>query len=294
MTASTMTPRFPRAAGVAVTTWLALALLAGATGFLAQLPFPGPQLIILALLAGTLAAVNTVPALRAWIDALPLRVLVGINATRFIGIVFLVLAARGELNPVFAARAGWGDIATAILAIVIVATWGALTPGRRLLYHAWNAFAFLDLVVAVGTATAVTLNGTTPGVAAVLTFPLSLVPTFLVLAARGEIAPVFAQRAGWGDIATAALALVLIAAGDPRTPTRRALTHAWNAFGALDLVVAVGTATWVTLHAVTPGVEPVLALPLVVIPTFFVPIFLASHVFIFRRLIALGRNADAR
>ncbi len=118
--------------------------------------------------------------------------------------------------------------------------------------------------------------------------------TFLVLAARGQIAPVFAQRAGWGDIATAALALVLIAAGDPRTPTRRALTHAWNAFGALDLVVAVGTATWVTLHAVTPGVEPVLALPLVVIPTFFVPIFLASHVFIFRRLIALGRNADAR
>src|SRR6266550_6589279 len=35
MTASTMTaPRFPRAAGVAVTTWLALALVAGATGFL--------------------------------------------------------------------------------------------------------------------------------------------------------------------------------------------------------------------------------------------------------------------
>src|SRR5207245_8066774 len=69
----------------------------------------------------------------------------------------------------------------------------------------------------------------------------------------------------------------LVAAGDPRTPTRRALTHAWNAFGALDLVVAVATATWVTLHAVTPGVQPVLVLPLVLIPTFFVPIFLASQ-----------------
>ena len=198
MTASTMTaPRFPRAAGVVVTTWLALALLAGATGFLAQLPFPGPQLIILALLAGTLVAVSTVPALRAWIDALPLRVLVGINAVRLVGIAFLVLAARGEIAPVFAARAGWGDIATAVLA------------------------------------------------------------------------------------------LVLVAAGEPRTPLGRGLTHAWNAFGLLDLVVA--TATAVTLRGAIPGIIPVLSLPLVVVPTFFVPILLANHVVIFRRLRGAGR-----
>ena len=205
MTASMMTaPRLPRAAVVAASAWLALALLAGATGFLARLPFPGPQLIILTLLVATVAAGTAIPALRAWTDALPLRALIGINAFRFIGI------------------------------------------------------------------------------------------TFLVLAARGQIAPVFAQRAGWGDIATATLAILLMAAGDPRTPTRRALTHVWNAFGALDLVVAVATATWVTLHAITPGIQPVLVLPLVVIPTFLVPIFLASHVFTFRRLVALGRNADAR
>ena len=197
-------PRLPGAALATVAAWLGLAIIAGATGFLAGLPFPGPQLIILTLLVATVVAGTAVPALRAWIDALPLRALIGINAFRFIGI------------------------------------------------------------------------------------------TFLVLAARGQIAAVFAQRAGWGDIATAALAIVLLAAGDPRTPIRRALTHAWNAFGALDLVVAVATATWVTLHAVTPGVQPVLVLPLVLIPTFFVPIFLASHVFIFRRLVALGRSADAR
>jgi len=199
MSASTMTvPRFPRAAAVAVTLWLALALVAGATGFLARLPFPGPQLIILGLLAGTLVAATTVPALRAWIDALSLRTLIGINAVRFVGI------------------------------------------------------------------------------------------TFLVLAARGQIAPVFAARAGRGDIATAALAVVLVAAGEPRTALRRGLTHAWNAFGLLDLVVAVGTATAVTLRGTTPGITPVLSLPLVVIPTFFVPILLASHVVIFRRLVARG------
>ena len=191
-------PRLPGAALATVAAWLGLAIIAGATGFLAGLPFPGPQLIILTLLVATVVAGTAVPALRAWIDALPLRALIGINAFRFIGIAFLVLAARGE------------------------------------------------------------------------------------------IAPVFAQRAGWGDIATAALALVLIAAGDPRTPTRRALTHAWNAFGLLDLVVAVGTATAVTLRGTTPGITPVLSLPLVVIPTFFVPILLASHVVIFRRLVARG------
>lgn len=200
MPASTMTmPGFPRWAVFAITAWLALALLAGATGFLARLPFPGPQLIILALVAATLVAATSVPALRAWIGVLPLRALIGINAVRFIGI------------------------------------------------------------------------------------------TFLVLAARGQIAPVFAARAGWGDIATAMLALLFVAAGEPHTPLRRGLTHAWNAFGVADLVVAVATATAVTLRGTAPGITPVLSFPLVVIPTFFVPILLANHVVIFRRLLAAGR-----
>ena len=201
MTASTIAaPRFPRAAGVAVIAWLALALVAGGTGFLVRLPFPGPQLIFLALFVATLVAVTAVPTLRAWVDAVPLRTLIGINAFRFVGITFLVLAARGQIDPVFAARAGWGDVATA------------------------------------------------------------------------------------------ALALILVAAGEPRTRLQRGFTHAWNAFGLLDLVVAVATATAVTLRSTTPGIAPVLSLPLVLIPTFVVPIFLASHVIIFRRLRAAART----
>src|SRR6266702_4631222 len=101
MTASPLiAPRFPRAAAVVVTVWLGLALLAGATGFLARLPFPGPQLIFLALVVATLVAATGVPALRAWVEALPLRTLIGINALRFIGITFLVLAARGQMSHV--------------------------------------------------------------------------------------------------------------------------------------------------------------------------------------------------
>jgi hypothetical protein len=181
MTASTIAaPRFPRAAGIAVTAWLALALVAGATGFLARLPFPGPQLIFVALFAATLIVATGVPAVRAWVDALPLRTLIGINALRFIGVTFLVLAARGQMAPVFAARAGWGDIATALLALMLVAAGEPRTPLQRGLTHAWNVFGFLDLVVAVVTATAVTLQGSSPGVAPVLYLPLVLVPTFFV------------------------------------------------------------------------------------------------------------------
>src|SRR5437879_13887624 len=117
MTTSISLPRLPPAALAAVAAWLGLAIIAGATGCLAGLPFPGPQLIILTLLVATVVAGTAVPALRAWIDALPLRALIGINVFRFIGITFLVLAARGQIAPVFPQRARWGHLPTAALAI---------------------------------------------------------------------------------------------------------------------------------------------------------------------------------
>jgi len=62
--------------------------------------------------------------------------------------------------------------------------------------------------------------------------------------------------------------------------------YAWNALGTIDLATAVVTATVVTIRGVTPGVQAVLSLPLVLIPAFLVPIYLATHIFIFRRLIS--------
>ncbi len=173
-------PRIPRAVVVAAVSWLALALVAGATGFLARLPFPGPQFIILALVAATLIVATSIPVLRVWIATLSLRALLGVNAVRFIGITFLVLAARGQLAPVFAARAGWGDIAVATLALVLVTAGEPRTRLHRDLTHVWNALGLLDLVVAVATATAVTLRGAVPGVVPMVSFPLVIVPTFIV------------------------------------------------------------------------------------------------------------------
>lgn len=151
--------------------WLALATIAGATGVLARLPFPGPQLIIVGVTAAALIVSLTV--FRTWLDSVPLRWLVGINAARLVGVAFLVLAARGQLNPVFAARAGWGDIAVAIVAIPLV-----LFTAPRSVLLIWNAAGLLDLVTAVATATFVSIKGLTPGLEPVLTLPLSLIPTF--------------------------------------------------------------------------------------------------------------------
>ena len=181
MTAASLSvPRVPKFALLAAVIWLGLVLLAGATGFLVRLPFPGAQLIILGLIAATLVAATGVPTLRAWVDAIPLRVLIGVNAVRFVGIVFLALAAQGRLNPVFAARAGWGDIAAAALALVLVTAGEPRTALHRRVIHAWNVFGFADLVIAVGTATVVTLRGTVPGVVPVLSLPLVFIPTFFV------------------------------------------------------------------------------------------------------------------
>ena len=81
MTASTLpSPRLPGAAALAAAVWLILAIAAGATGFFLRLPFPGPQLIILGLVVLTLVAGLVPSRLSAWIDAIPLRVLVGVNA----------------------------------------------------------------------------------------------------------------------------------------------------------------------------------------------------------------------
>src|SRR5438046_9541096 len=108
MTASTLpAPRLPGAAAWAAAVWLILAIAAGATGFFLRLPFPGPQLIILGLVVLTLVAGLVPSRLSAWIEATPLRVLVGVNATRFVGIAFLALAAQGPMNQAFADRAGW-------------------------------------------------------------------------------------------------------------------------------------------------------------------------------------------
>ena len=175
----TAAPSPPRTVPIVLFLWLLAAIAIGARGFFARLPFPGPQLIIVALLAATIVATTAIRPVRAWVDALPWRTLVGFHAIRLVGFVFVVLGTRGVLAPMFARRAGWGDAIAALIALGFVAF--AVAPERaKWAYNAWNVFGLLDLIVAVSTATWVVEQGYVPGVEPLLRLPLSLVPLFFV------------------------------------------------------------------------------------------------------------------
>lgn len=168
-----------RPAIVGALVWLVAATVVGATGALAALR---AEPLILGVLLTVVAVVVTsrVPSMRQAVDAIPVRALVGAHAARFIGIVFLVLAARGELSSQFGQRAGWGDIVVACMAVVLALIGPGSSGARRGALLTWNTLGMLDLLAAVGTAALVIGRGDSPGMEPLLRLPLLLVPVFAV------------------------------------------------------------------------------------------------------------------
>jgi hypothetical protein len=104
---------------------------------------------------------------------------------------------------------------------------------------------------------------------------------FLVLCQRGQLPCAFARVAGWGDIVVAILALAVV--GALRTDFAKSLLLIWNTLGLIDIIFVVfsalrfGLKDWQSMHALRE-------LPLSLLPTFLVPLVIASHVLIFARL----------
>lgn len=100
---------------------------------------------------------------------------------------------------------------------------------------------------------------------------------FLVLQTYSILPAVFALPAGWGDIAvgaTAPLAALMFA-----NPGRRRSFILWQALGIADLVTAVTLGTTARLLSPQgPATAPMNVLPLSLIPTFGVPLFLILHI----------------
>jgi hypothetical protein len=113
---------------------------------------------------------------------------------------------------------------------------------------------------------------------------------FLVLYRRGELPFAFAVPGGWGDILAAASAAALLVAAIPaRTPARRRVLLAWNVFGLLDILFVVATAA--RLYLADPlQLAPLTRMPLSLLPTYFVPLVVLSHLRTFGWL----REATAR
>lgn len=105
---------------------------------------------------------------------------------------------------------------------------------------------------------------------------------FLILHARGELPYSFAVPGGWGDIAVAGTALI-VSFVPPDHPNGRRVWFIWNALGLADILFVVVTAARLGLDDPT-SMRALTLLPLSLLPTFVVPIIIASHVVLFVRL----------
>lgn len=112
---------------------------------------------------------------------------------------------------------------------------------------------------------------------------------FLVLWADGRLPWQFALPAGIGDVTTGAVAVVVAAQLARNAVGAHRATYAWSLFGIADLVVAIAMGAMTS-----PGRPHLLAFdapnllitsyPLVMVPTFTVPLALMLHGLVLRRL----------
>lgn len=105
---------------------------------------------------------------------------------------------------------------------------------------------------------------------------------FLFLFGKGELPFGFAVPGGWGDIIVATSAGLLLLSWSFVARDRRWLAI-WNLAGFIDIIFVVATAA---KHALADpaSMAALLRLPLSLLPTFLVPLIIASHVLIFIRL----------
>ena len=113
---------------------------------------------------------------------------------------------------------------------------------------------------------------------------------FLILSSRGQLPFAFAAPAGVGDILVAILAVILLVVSNARNWSILIL---WNTIGLTDILFVVllalrlGLADWQSMHALRE-------FPLSLLPTFIVPLIIASHVLIFLRAVRLKRATSGQ
>lgn len=104
---------------------------------------------------------------------------------------------------------------------------------------------------------------------------------FLFLFQRGELPRAFALPAGIGDLIIATMALPVAFAPLAAEPRRRAVAI-WNVAGLVDILLVVASAARLT--AADPAqLRAMTHLPLSLLPTFLVPLLIATHVIIYVR-----------
>lgn len=119
---------------------------------------------------------------------------------------------------------------------------------------------------------------------------------FVLLAMDGRLDGPFPYSAGWGDVITGVLALPVAWLALRAAADRDWVIGAWNAFGALDLVLAVflgvtsGIGSPLQLFGSEAGSAAMQYLPWALVPTVLVPFFLITHAIVFVQLRARRRG----
>ena len=83
------------------------------------------------------------------VKAVPQQWLVGVQVSRVIGGIFVILLAAGQLPAVFALPAGYGDLIVGVTALIVAARCRRAREDHFV--RLWNWFGLADLIVAAAT-----------------------------------------------------------------------------------------------------------------------------------------------
>jgi hypothetical protein len=232
-------------------------------------------------------------------EARMIDIIAGIYVGALCTAVVAVLIGMSPLSGI-AKTASFSAAAVWLAIVVTVAALGWLAPGAlgpvpgtlmpftlllALLFAGWSYVpAFRDALLSVPLPALVVVHaGRLGGI------------LFLLFYADGRLSAPFAQAAGLGDMVTGAFAIALAATLALGFTVGRAWLLGWNAFGALDLLVAVSLGTLsmpgtpFRVFTEEPGTSALATVPGVVVPGMLVPIFLFVHFAIAAKL----RASDA-
>ncbi len=151
---------------------------------------PGrPPLVLFGFLAapalGFVAAYELSAVFRAFVHHIDLTLIVGSHLWRFVGLAFLAAGWYGVLPAGFAIPEGLGDVVSAAGALALVPMLRRGTASRQWLL-AWNTFGCVDLISALAMGVLYSdgplglLGAGTVTTRWMITFPVSLIPTFFV------------------------------------------------------------------------------------------------------------------
>lgn len=158
--------------------WLSTAWILSASGVFAS---AGIRILLPVILLAAFALIVLMrsKSITAAVDVAPLWWLVAFQSFRIIGFLFVWLWAGRLLPGSFALPAGIGDTLTGVFAIGTAVALRREVPWARRAAYAVNLFGLADLIVAVSMA-AVSVVASRGGMSPMLSYPLSIVPTFAV------------------------------------------------------------------------------------------------------------------